>query len=202
VLSGVVFLSVCAQAVAMTEVGIQVHLTHNPLFSEGKLRLALGVGAYCKLALADRWTMRAELGNPLVALYPQFGVAVTYALGGRFAIEGQLWARTDFRDVLYVTLNTGGRMVLAGSETSRLILSSFPFALIGFRGWQEGMSFFPRATANVYLDYSWLASEHVILGQAIGVSLSRLGPDVERVFPLGEMYGLLLDSITRAGYRP
>ena len=201
-LGSVAFLSVCTQAIELSEVGIQVHLMHDPLLSDGSLRLGVGIGGYCRLAVADGWTMRAELGNPLEILYPQFGLALTYAIDDRIAVEGQLRAQTDFRDLLYVSLNAGGRMLLAGSETSRLALSSFPFVLAGFRGWQGGMSFLATATANAYLDYSWVASEHVILGQAIGVSLARLGPDAKMALPLGEIYGLIIDSITHAGYRP
>jgi hypothetical protein len=201
-LGSAAFLSVCTHAIELTEVGIQVHLMHDPLLSDGDLRLGVGIGGYCKLAVADGWTMRAELGNPLEVFYPQFGLAVTYALGDRFAVEGQLRAQTDFRDLLYVSVNAGGRMLLAGSETSRLVLSSFPFALAGFRGWQSEMSFLATAAANAHLDYSWVASEHVILGQAIGVSLARLGPDAEMALPLGEIYGVMIDSITHAGYRP
>ncbi len=203
--AAIVLVSCCSwvnvQAVNLVEMGIKVHVTHDPLLSEGSLRLVVSLGGYCKLAVADGWTMRAELGTPLGLFLPQLGLASTHSIGERIALEAQLWIQSDLMDSVFLTLSAGARAILVRSETSRLTLASFPFALVGFSGWSGDASFFPSASLNAYFDYSWMASENVVLGQTIGLTVVQLGPEVEMALPLGELYGLRMDSTTHAGFR-
>lgn len=202
VVASVALLGLYGMAAQVTEVGLLVHVMHDPLRSGGEVRLAAAVAAYGRLAIADGWTMRAEVGGPIDLFLPQLGIAVSRALGGRWAVEGQLWAQTDFQDSLYFSLNAGGRVLLAGSPSSHVLLSSFPLALVGLWFWPGSVSVLPTAGLNAYLDVAWTPSSNLLLGQSIGVSLARLGPDREMAFPLGELYGLVFDSMTRVGYRP
>ena len=189
-------------AIDVTEVGIQVHVMHDPVLSGGELRLAVAISGYCRLFVDGGWTMRAQIGSLLDLFLPQISLAMTHAMGDRWAVEAQLWAKSDLQDSLYVTLSAGGRVLLAGSETSQLMLSSFPVTLGGLYYWPGEWSFMPGATLNAYLDYAWTASEKLILGQTIGLSIAQLSPELPMAFPLDEAHGLVLDSMTRAGYRP
>jgi len=204
VCAGLMTICVASSAVELEEVGVQVRLMHDPLLSGEGLSLAASVSGYCKLAMADGWTMRMEVGSPLGLWLPWVGFATTFAVGDRWAVEAQLAAQTDWRDSIYLTLNAGGRVLLAGSNRFRLMLASFPLSVAGL--WYFSPSYFaliPSVSVNAALDLAWEASEHLILGESIGLSVARLGGlSTEMAFPLGEELGLILESRTRAGYRP
>jgi hypothetical protein len=203
--AAIVLVSCCwwvnVQAVDLAEIGIKVHVTHDPLLSEGSLRLVVSLGGYCKLAVAEGWAMRVDLGTPLGLFLPQLGIGSTHSIGERIALEAQLWIQSNLMDSVFLTLTAGARAILVRSETSRLTLASFPFALVGFFGWSGGGSYFPSASLNVYFDYSWMGSQNVVLGQTIGLTVVYLGPETEAALPLGELYGLRADSTTHAGFR-
>ena len=197
-----VFLSICALPIGVTEVGIQFQVTHEPLQSEDGVQLVLGAGGYCKLSIADDWIVRMELGSPLQAFAPQVGVAVTYAVGPRIALEGQLTAQTAFDGFIHLAFYAGARGILSGSATSRMMLSSFPLAVVAYGDTESGLSFATSFSVNASLDVARAFSEHLVLGQAIGISVIRFGPAMDAAMPLGEDYGLMWSAITRAGYRP
>jgi hypothetical protein len=190
-----------ALAVQVTELGIQVHIFHDPLLSGGELRLAAAVSGYCRLFMDDGWTVRAQIGSPIDLFLPQIGVATTHAVGANWAVEAQLWMQTDFLDSVYFTLNGGGRVRVAGSGTSRMTLSSFPISLAALYD-SLGFLFVPSAHLNAYVDLSWAPSDHLVLGQTIGLSIARLGSEYDAAFPLDGIYGLTIESVTRAGYMP
>lgn len=199
-------LTICfpSAAVDVEEIGVQVRLMHDPfLFDEG-LKLAAAVSGYCKLGMAEGWTMRVELGNPLDVWLPWIGIASSHAIGDRWTAEVQLSAQGDIFYSLYLTLNAGVRALLAGSDRSRLMLASFPLSLAGL--WYFDPSDFiliPSISANAALDFAWAASDHLVLGQSIGLSVVRLGDLFdETAFSLGDGFNLMLDARTRAAYRP
>lgn len=198
----VVVVSICALPISVTEVGIQFQVTHDPLQSEDGAKLALGAGGYCKLSVATDWIMRFELGSPLQAFAPQLGLALTYAVGPRTALEGQLTAQTAFDGFIHLAFYAGVRGILSGSATSRMMLSSFPLAVVAYGDTESGLSFATSFSVNASLDVARAFSEHLVLGQAIGISVIRFGPAMDAAMPLGEDYGLMWSAITHAGYRP
>ena len=92
--------------------------------------------------------------------------------------------------------------MLAGSAGSRLMLASFPLAFVGFGDGESGFSFATVLGLNASLDYARMVSEHLLLGQAVGVSVAQLGPVDDRSLPIGELHGLIVNAVTHAGYRP
>jgi len=204
VLFGLMAFCGSSSALELDEVGIQVRLMHDPFLDDGNLRLAATVSGYCKIAVTEGWTMRAELGCPIDLWLPWIGLASSHRIGDRWAVEVQLAAQGDLAYSLYLTLNAGVRAVLASSDRSRLMLASFPVSIAGL--WYFSPSDFmlvPSVSANAALDFAWAASEHLVLGQSLGLSVARLGGlSSETALPLGEAFGLLIDSRTRVGYRP
>jgi len=200
----VVVASTLCAAIDVAEVGVELQVTHDPFLSDGRFRLSVGLGAYCKLSVTDEWMLRAEFGSPLEIWLPWAGLATSHTLGDRWILEARLAAQSDLLDSVYLTLNAGGRVLVAGSGRSRLMLSSFPVSLAGlFFFTSSDWSFLPAVALNVFLDYSWAASEKMILGQTIGFSVAELrGFGSPMALPIGEFYGLILQSVTHAGYRP
>jgi len=201
-----VLVALCGSSFALevNEVGIQVRLMHDPFLDDGNLRFAATVSGYCKIAVTEGWTMRAELGCPIDLWLPWVGLASSHEVGDRWAVEVQLAAQGDLVYSLHLTLNAGVRALLASSDRFRLMLASFPVSVTGL--WYLSPSEFmliPSISANATLDFAWAMSEHLVLGQSFGLSVARLGGlSTEMAFPLGEAVGLLIDSKTRIGYRP
>lgn len=204
--AAVVLFALCvpSAAVDLEEAGIQVRVLHDPLLSDGRLTLAVAVSGYCRLAVGDGWMVRAELGSLLDLFLPWIGISTSHVVGDRWMVEAQLAAQSDLRDSIYLTLSAGGRVLIAGSATSRLMLASFPLSLVGL--WHFSPNDFALdvlVALNAALDFAWAASEHVILGQSFSLSVAGLGGlSSEMAFPLGEELGLILDSRTRVGVRP
>jgi hypothetical protein len=201
-LAGTAWIGLPGSAIDLGEIGLEIEVLPDPLRSDEGLQWGAALGAYCKVGIADGWTMRGEVTSPLFAFLPQFGLAATYAASARWAVEAQLTIQSTALGSLLFTLHGGGRVLVAGTGTSRLLFSSFPVALVGMHTSYGGFSVFPVAGLNGYLDVSWLPSDHLIVGQSVGFSIAKLGPDVEMLFPLGEIHGLVLSATTHAGYRP
>ena len=196
------WICVAASAIGLAEIGLQVHITHDIYRSDDGLGLGVIVGGYCKVSMAEGWTMRAELSSPLLYFIPQLGIATTHALGDRLAVEAQLVIQTDFLETAYLTLLGGGRVLVAGTAESRVMASTFPLSLVGFYSSYGGLSVFPMLVLNGYLDISWWPSEHWTIGQAIGFTAQERIGDQEMLFPLGDALGLRFGATTHAGYRP
>jgi len=196
--------ALCASSVAaeLAEIGIQVHLTHSPFRTESGLQLGVAVSGYCRVSVAEGWTMRAELSSPLASFMPQLGIATTHAVGERLAVEAQLLMQTDFQDTFFITLFGGGRARITGTTTSRVMVSTFPLTLAGFYSSYGGFSLLPMLALNGYVDVTWWPTDHWAIGQAVGVAALQRVTDDEMLFPLGERYGLRFATTTHVGYRP
>jgi len=191
----------CA-AVDVTEVGVQVRVMHDPFLRDGELALGVALGGYCRLVVSEGWTMRIELGSPLDLWLPGVALASAYAIGDRWAIEAQLGVQSDLLDSVYLTLNLGARVVLSGSGTSRLMVSSFPISLAGLHYVTSGdWSFSAAPSLNAFLDYTWATSGRVNVGQAIGMTLLPRYATSPMAIPLGGDFGLMIDSVTHVGLR-
>lgn len=190
-------------AVDVTEIGVQIHVMQDPFLSDGELRLGVALGGYCRLVVSDEWTVHIQLGSPLDLWLPGVALAAAYAVGDRWTIEAQMGVQSDLADSVYLTLNLGARVALGGSETSRLMLSSFPISLSGLHYFNSGDWSFSLAPAvNAFLDYTWAASDRVNIGQAIGLTLLHHGAAPRMAIPLGGEHGLVFDSITHLGLEP
>ena len=196
------FVSTGALGISVTEVGLQFHVMHAPESFDGEPLLGFIVGAYCTLEVADQWTMRLDVWNPLDMFFPQLDLSMTYAINNRMAVEGQLAIQSDFYDSVYMTITGGARVIALASPTTRLSLATFPLQLTGLFSSSGYSAVFPSAQVNLYATGTWAPSEHIVLRQTLGGALIRLDSDAEFVFPLGGPYGLSLSSLTRAGYRP
>ena len=147
--------------------------------------------------------LRAEGGSPLEIWLPWIGRATSHAFEDRWTLEARLAARSDLLDSVYLTLNVGGRALLATPRRVRVMLSSFPISLADSYYRPGDWSFLPTLALNASLDYSWEPSERMVLGRTIGLSVAELrGFGSSMALPIGAHYGSILNTATHAGFRP
>ncbi len=185
----------------ITEVGVRLHFLNEPLLTEGRIRWGARLGVYAKVHIAPQWTLRPMLDNPLEVWLPSFALASTHTLTEGLAVEAVLSARAGFEEWLEIALDLGGRAALGTTAATRWMVSSFPVTLAAIR-YQGEWNVSPILTPNATFEVTWAATDRLLLGQAVGVSVLSLPVrDNPLAVALNESIGLVFHSITHAGMR-
>jgi len=202
VLAGMAMGGIPGRAVEVEEIGIQLYVVNQPLLSEGHMQLGARIGVYGKLAVSDAWGLRVTIDNPFSAWLPRFELSSSHRMADRWIAEAAISAMVGGAAWAEMSVSAGARYIAGRTSSFRLMLSSFPISLTAIR-YLGSWTVAPVLTPNLAVDVSWAPSEVWVFGQAIGLSVISLPiSDEAPAIPLSQPFGLLVQSLTHAGYRP
>ena len=190
------------------EIGVELHVSHAVERVDGTIMWQAAAAVFGWVPAGPSWTLRTSLGTSLSSWTPHFTLGAVRRVTDRFAADLELSAHRLPGDRRWITLALGGRFIAYDRHAAavpEIILSSFPVSLgaANLGGNAGKWSFQVTPGANLTVDCSWFAGEHVRFGEAIMAAIIAPLPETtDASLPVGKTAGGVLTLTSHAGYIP
>jgi hypothetical protein len=189
-------------AAQLSEIGVHVDLTMEPVLTNSGIRWDAAIGAYAVFGTSSPWGFRLSAGFDVGEMGPYGNIGAFRALAPYATFEADATLRWTARSGFVSTMSVGGRLIPDVGPGHRLSFGTFPltWTLINING-RIGSRF--ALTPNLIVDGSILTGGHTLFGETVTLNLQQIPASLGRpVWSLGGDLALSLRLTTHAGYLP